>query len=73
MSCRRLTDPGNVARPLRVDGECSRLVARDHLPLITGVPRIMNRHPVGPYSRAMPRVIGVSRGAGRFVMGEVPL
>ena len=30
-------------------------------------------HPVGPYSRTMPRVLGGSQGGGRFLMVEVPL
>ena len=34
---------------------------------------IRDRHPVGPYSRAMPRVLGGSQGGGRFLMGEIPL
>ena len=30
-------------------------------------------HPLGPDRRPMPRVVGVSQGGGRFLMGEVPL
>ena len=29
--------------------------------------------PLGPYHRPMPRVLHGSLGAGRFLMGEVPL
>ena len=28
---------------------------------------------LGPYRTHMPRVLGVSQGGGRFLMGEVPL
>ena len=41
-----------------------------------GTSLIRKHHPVGPYSRTMPRVLGElgeSRGGGRFLMGEVPL
>ena len=31
------------------------------------------RTPLGPYSRPMPRVVWVSQGGGRFLMGEIPL
>ena len=31
------------------------------------------RNPLGPYRRPMPRVLGVSKGGGRVLMGEVPL
>jgi len=30
-------------------------------------------HPLGPYHRPMPRVLGGSSGGGRFLMCEVPL
>ena len=33
---------------------------------------ITQRNPLGPYRRPMPRVLGGSKGGGRFVMGEVP-
>ena len=36
--------------------------------LVTG-----KRTPLGPYRRPMSRVLGGSRGGGRFLMGEVPL
>ena len=31
------------------------------------------RTPLGPYRRPVPRVLGGSKGGGRFRMGEVPL
>ena len=31
------------------------------------------RTPLGPYRRSMPKVVGGSRGEGRFLMSEVPL
>ena len=31
------------------------------------------RHPVGPYSRTISRVLGGSQEGERFLMGEVPL
>ena len=34
---------------------------------------IRNRHPVGPYRRPIPRLLGESQGGGRFLMCEVPL
>ena len=34
---------------------------------------IRNRLPIGPYSSATPRVLGISGGGGRFLLGEVPL
>ena len=34
---------------------------------------IRNRHPLGPCSRTMPRVLGGSLGGGQFLMSEVPL
>ena len=34
---------------------------------------IRKRHPVEPYGRTMPRVLGKSQGGGRFLTGEVPL
>ena len=40
----------------------------------TGVPRLQeNTPPVGPYRRPMPRVLGQSQGAERFLVGEVSL
>ena len=33
---------------------------------------IRNRHPVGPYSRTMPRALWWSWGGGMFLMSEVP-
>jgi len=39
----------------------------------TGTSPIKNYHPVGPYSRTMPRLLWRSRGGGRFIMSEVPL
>ena len=32
-----------------------------------------NRHPVGPCSRSMPRLLGRSWGGRRFLMSKVPL
>ena len=40
--------------------------------LYTATSLIRNRHPVGPYSRAMPRVLGGSYGGAHFLMDEVP-
>ena len=34
---------------------------------------IRNRHPVGPYSRTMPRLLWRPWGGGRFLMSGVPL
>ena len=34
---------------------------------------IRNRNPLGNYRRPMLRVLGGSKGGGRFLMGEVPL
>ena len=34
---------------------------------------IRNRHPVGPYRRPMPRVLGGSYGGGRFLVDKMPL
>jgi len=40
----------------------------------TGVPHLQeNAPPLGLYRTPMPRVLGVSLGGGRFLMGEVPL
>jgi len=38
-----------------------------------GTSLIRKRTPLGPYRRPVPRVLGVSHGGGRFLMGEVPL
>jgi len=38
-----------------------------------GTSLIRKRSPLGPYRRAIPRVLGGSEGGGRFLMGEVPL
>jgi len=38
-----------------------------------GTSLIRNHHPVGPYSRTMPRLLWRSWGGGRFLMREVPL
>ena len=38
-----------------------------------GASLIRKRTPLGPYRRPMPRVLGESLGAGRFLMGEVTL
>ena len=38
-----------------------------------GTSFIRNRHPAGPYSRTMPRLLWRSYGGGRFLMSEVPL
>ena len=38
-----------------------------------GTSLIRNRHPVGPYSRTMPRLLWWSWGGWRFLMSEVPL
>jgi len=38
-----------------------------------GTSLIRNRHPVGPYSRIMPRLLWRSWGGANFLMGEVPL
>ena len=40
--------------------------------LYTATSLIRNRHPVGPYSRAIPRVLGGSYGGAHFLMDEVP-
>ena len=34
---------------------------------------IRKRIALGPYCRPVPRVLGESKGGGRFLMGEVPL
>jgi hypothetical protein len=34
---------------------------------------VRNRHPVGPYSRSMLRLLWRSWGGGRFLMNEVPM
>ena len=34
---------------------------------------VKKTHPLGPYRRPMPRVLGGSWGDGRFHMGEAPL
>ena len=34
---------------------------------------IRNHLPLGPYHRPMPRVLGWSKGGGRFLMSDVPL
>ena len=38
-----------------------------------GTSLIRNRHPVGPYSSPMPRVLRGFRGVGHFLISEVPL
>ena len=43
------------------------------VPLYRGTSLIRKRLLLGPYSRTMPRVLGGSKGVGRFLMGEVPL
>ena len=42
------------------------------VPLYRGT-SLENRHPVGPYSRTMPKLLWRSWGGGRFLMSEVPL
>jgi len=39
----------------------------------TWVPRLCNRHPAGPYSRNIPRLLWWCQGGWRFLMSEVPL
>ena len=34
---------------------------------------IRNRHPLGPCSKPMPKVLGGSSGGGRFLVSEVAL
>ena len=43
------------------------------LPAYRGTSLTRKRTPLGPYRKPMPRVLGVSQGCGRFLMGEVPL
>ena len=38
-----------------------------------GTSRISKRTPLGPYRRPVPRALGGSQGAGRFLKGEVTL
>ena len=41
--------------------------------LYRGTSLTRKRTPLRPYRRPMPRVQGGSKGAGRFLLGEVPL
>ena len=52
--------------------ECSRLVQNIFGYMGTSLTR-KRPPPLGPYHRPMPRVLGGSKGVGRFLMGEVPL
>ena len=54
----------------RTRSEAARQVQRES---VQGYPAYEERHPLGPYSRTMPRVLGGSQRGGRFRMGEVPL
>ena len=38
-----------------------------------GTSLIRKRPPLGPFRRPLPRVLGGSKGGGRFLMGEMPL
>jgi len=54
------------AFPLRVDSLIPASTYR-------GTSLIKNSHPLGPYSRPMPRALWWSQGGMRFVVSEVPL
>ena len=77
---------GSYSRPMQsLQGHCASLNLSDpcnpasmKTPLAlparlktTGKSR--NRHPAGPYSRTMPRLLSRSLGAQRFLLSEVPL
>ena len=67
--CATSSAEGVMSDPQQVVGPC----ASPTVGACRATSLTKKRTRLGPYRRPMPRVLGVSKGGGRFLMGEVPL
>ena len=73
MFCRKAMRPFGSDSLLTLSARGARPHSLGALRAYRGTSLIRKRTPLGPYRRPIPRVLGGSKGGGRFLMSEPPL